>query len=187
VSPLLEIDLSDVASVSAEGFEDEDDPQLNELWVFTDILAENLPRLEHIFKNTIRGIRDGAVRYRFFVSDRVEWARLRPNLDRVLGKNLHWFCEPDGMRIVAVECKSPLCLCRVSLSFGDSGFLHAKVTVRTDKPWQAEIEPNQATQIKKLASLLVERLTPDEPEQLDHYFGWVRLLFPEKLTNEIRK
>jgi transcriptional regulator with XRE-family HTH domain len=144
-----------------------------EVWIFTDALAENV--VPGKLAETIAALHRG-VRYRYFLSEPSEWVVCQQNLQ----ERAPTLSLPD--LVMAMHCRSPICLGRIALF--DPGYSTRKGTV-TLGPQEAirfmELQPEQVQTIHLRVSSLLDEGYRERLRRGDRHdsMGWVRLVYPE--------
>lgn len=169
VSAALEVDLTP-ALEDFEGLLIQAPVIKEELWVFTDMLAEN--QLDEVHNTTIENLRRG-VKYRYFVADDSEWFRFLKSVEQV-GLDL------ESSDVVAVQSASPLCFMRMALY--DPVTDHPVGTVTTGVPAKQlrlrRLQVDQTLRIFHMARRALQvMLRSSEKKTSDPSLGLLSLLF----------
>lgn len=147
-------------------------------WIFTDILAENVD--DRFLARAAEEICAG-VTYNYFVYEAQEWDQLAGRLQDALQSHA------SAQHVRAIECRSLLCLMRLSLQTDTSGELReGTITIGgVNAPRLKRLQMNQASEILTRAQILVKQLLMQGARtHVDPNFGKVTLLFPRGNVHE---
>ncbi len=164
--------------VGSLGIQSEQSANVKERWIFTDILAEHN---DHAFLDTTIQEIESGVAYYYFIYAAQDWGKL----DKLLKGRLDATTKRE--RIFAVECRSLICLTRISLTVGtDVRFPDGTITVGdVDAPRLKRLQFDQVSEILKQAKQLVKGIASQtERSWLDPSFGMVTLLYPQSEHND---
>ena len=144
-----------------------------EVWVFTDILAENIS--DEVLAIVIQhGLKQGVV-FRYFLSDPSQWPKCEERFRNRLGG--HW--EQHKKQILVIECLSPLC--EMHIGIYDPGQRSAQGTVTIGPVNQAKFEslqPEQVFAITKKVPMVSDLVNSETRVILDPSLGRLHLIFP---------
>jgi transcriptional regulator with XRE-family HTH domain len=164
------------------GFEDDAGPfspmvegeiiaDASEVWIFTDLLAENA--IPGITELTGEALQRG-VAYRYLISEHSEWNRCQRRLEENLGAE-----TLKRSDVLAIHCSSPLCYMRVALFDPTERSGRGTVTVgSTKRPRLRWLQPKQVLDTHAKGIYVVQDLLRSgSSQQIDPDLGRVQLLF----------